>query len=40
MSTVNEVRVPNIGDFKEVEVIELMVKAGDRWVIVKESTGA
>ena len=30
MSTVNEVRVPNIGDFKEVEVIELMVKAGDR----------
>ena len=30
MITVNEVRVPNIGDFKEVEVIELMVKAGDR----------
>jgi pyruvate/2-oxoglutarate dehydrogenase complex dihydrolipoamide acyltransferase (E2) component len=30
MSTVNEVRVPNIGDFKEVEVIELMVKPGDR----------
>jgi len=28
MSTV-EVKVPNIGDFKEVEVIELMVKAGD-----------
>ncbi|MES2300002.1 MAG: dihydrolipoyl dehydrogenase [Pseudomonadota bacterium] len=24
-----EVKVPNIGDFKEVEVIELMVKAGD-----------
>jgi dihydrolipoamide dehydrogenase len=24
-----EVRVPNIGDFKEVEVIELMVKVGD-----------
>lgn len=28
MSTV-EVKVPNIGDFKDVEVIELMVKAGD-----------
>jgi dihydrolipoamide dehydrogenase len=28
MSTV-EVKVPNIGDFKEVEVIELMVKPGD-----------
>ncbi|MBJ7313650.1 dihydrolipoyl dehydrogenase [Rugamonas sp. CCM 8940] len=28
MSTV-EVNVPNIGDFKEVEVIELMVKVGD-----------
>src|SRR3954449_10999635 len=24
-----EVKVPNIGDFKEVEVIELMVKPGD-----------
>ncbi|PWF46789.1 biotin/lipoyl-containing protein, partial [Massilia glaciei] len=28
MSTV-EVNVPDIGDFKEVEVIELMVKPGD-----------
>jgi dihydrolipoamide dehydrogenase len=28
MSTV-EVKVPNIGDFKDVEVIELLVKAGD-----------
>ncbi|HEV7815766.1 MAG TPA: dihydrolipoyl dehydrogenase [Janthinobacterium sp.] len=28
MSTI-EVKVPNIGDFKEVEVIEVMVKAGD-----------
>ncbi len=28
MSTV-DVKVPNIGDFKEVEVIELMVKVGD-----------
>ncbi|HRH87561.1 MAG TPA: dihydrolipoyl dehydrogenase, partial [Rubrivivax sp.] len=24
-----EVKVPDIGDFKEVEVIELLVKAGD-----------
>jgi len=28
MSTV-EVKVPNIGDFKDVEVIEVMIKAGD-----------
>ena len=28
MSTV-EVKVPDIGDFKEVEVIELLVKVGD-----------
>ncbi|MDC8759009.1 dihydrolipoyl dehydrogenase [Janthinobacterium fluminis] len=28
MSTI-EVKVPNIGDFKEVEVIEMMVKVGD-----------
>ena len=28
MSTI-DVKVPNIGDFKEVEVIELMVKVGD-----------
>ena len=28
MSTV-EVKVPNIGDFKDVEIIELMVKPGD-----------
>ena len=28
MSTI-EVKVPDIGDFKEVEVIELMVKVGD-----------
>ena len=28
MSTI-DVKVPNIGDFKEVEVIEVMVKAGD-----------
>jgi len=24
-----EIKVPDIGDFKEVEVIELLVKAGD-----------
>jgi dihydrolipoamide dehydrogenase len=28
MSTI-EIKVPNIGDFKEVEIIELMVKVGD-----------
>ena len=28
MGTV-EVKVPNIGDFKDVEIIELMVKPGD-----------
>ena len=28
MSTI-EVKVPDIGDFKEVEVIELLVKVGD-----------
>ena len=28
MSTV-EVKVPNIGDFKDVEIIELLVKPGD-----------
>src|SRR4051812_20780979 len=27
--SVQEVKVPDIGDFKEVEVIELMVKPGD-----------
>ncbi|HJU70520.1 MAG TPA: biotin/lipoyl-containing protein, partial [Paucimonas sp.] len=28
--SLQEVKVPDIGDFKEVEVIELLVKAGDR----------
>jgi pyruvate dehydrogenase E2 component (dihydrolipoamide acetyltransferase) len=28
-----EVKVPDIGDFKEVEVIELMVKPGDTVVV-------
>ena len=27
--SLSEVKVPDIGDFKEVEVIEVMVKAGD-----------
>jgi pyruvate dehydrogenase E2 component (dihydrolipoamide acetyltransferase) len=30
MSATVEVKVPDIGDFKEVEVIELLVKVGDR----------
>ena len=30
MASVIEVRVPDIGDFKDVEVIELLVKPGDR----------
>ncbi|MDB5857563.1 MAG: Acetyltransferase component of pyruvate dehydrogenase complex, partial [Ramlibacter sp.] len=29
MSTLTEVKVPDIGDFKEVAVIELLVKPGD-----------
>ena len=32
MSTV-EVKVPNIGDFKDVEVVELLVKAGDTFKV-------
>ena len=31
-----EVKVPDIGDFKEVEVIEVLVKPGDR-VAVEQS---
>ncbi|MFY0022227.1 biotin/lipoyl-containing protein, partial [Acinetobacter baumannii] len=27
--SLSEVKVPDIGDFKEVEVIEVMVKVGD-----------
>ena len=27
--SLSEVKVPDIGDFKEVEVIELLVKVGD-----------
>ncbi|MGN4225303.1 biotin/lipoyl-containing protein, partial [Burkholderia gladioli] len=29
MSQVIEVKVPDIGDFKEIPVIEVLVKAGD-----------
>ena len=29
MSTVQDVKVPDIGDFKDVEIIEVHVKAGD-----------
>ncbi len=36
MSTTIEIKVPDIGDFKEVEVIELLVKAGD--VVGKEQS--
>ena len=44
MST--EVKVPNIGDFKEVEVIEVMVKVGDKvaegslLLVVDEAAGS
>src|SRR5215831_20427134 len=30
MAAVTEVKVPDIGDFKDVPVIELLVKAGDK----------
>src|SRR5690349_12635079 len=30
MAAITEVKVPDIGDFKDVPVIEIMVKAGDR----------
>ena len=30
MAAIIEVKVPDIGDFKDVPVIEVMVKAGDR----------
>ena len=29
MGAVAEVKVPDIGDFKDVPIIEIMVKAGD-----------
>ena len=30
MATIKEVLVPDIGDFKDITVIEVLVKAGDR----------
>ncbi|MGH8745691.1 MAG: FAD-dependent oxidoreductase, partial [Burkholderiales bacterium] len=36
MATVTEVKVPDIGDFKEVEVIEVLVKPGD--TVAKEQS--
>ena len=35
--TENKIRVPNIGDFKEVEVIEVLVKEGQK--IKKDDSG-
>ena len=29
MSTIKEIKVPDIGDFSDVEVIEILVKPGD-----------
>ena len=36
MASVTEVKVPDIGDFKDVEVIEVLVKAGD--TVAKEQS--
>jgi len=36
MSTVTEIKVPDIGDFKEVDVIEILVKPGD--TVAKETS--
>lgn len=36
MSSITEVKVPDIGDFKEVDVIEVLVKAGDS--VAKEAS--
>jgi dihydrolipoamide dehydrogenase len=30
MSTIIEVKVPDIGDFKDVQIIEILVAPGDR----------
>ena len=29
MSTIKEIKVPDIGDFSDVEIIEILVKPGD-----------
>ena len=36
MSSITEIKVPDIGDFKEVDVIEILVKAGDS--VAKETS--
>ena len=36
MAKIVEVKVPDIGDFKDVEVIEVLVKAGD--AVAKEQS--
>src|SRR5450759_649665 len=36
MSSITEIKVPDIGDFKEVEVIEILVKPGDS--VAKEAS--
>ncbi|MBE0619274.1 MAG: dihydrolipoyllysine-residue acetyltransferase [Burkholderiales bacterium] len=36
MSSIKEIKVPDIGDFKEVDVIEVLVKAGD--TVAKEAS--
>ena len=36
MSSIKEVKVPDIGDFKEVDVIEVLVKPGD--AVAKEAS--
>ncbi len=36
MSSITEVKVPDIGDFKEVDVIEILVKSGD--TVAKEAS--
>src|ERR1700685_4181487 len=36
MSTIQELRVPDIGDFQDVPVIEVLIKTGD--IVAKEAT--
>ena len=36
MSSITEIKVPDIGDFKEVDVIEILVKPGD--AVAKEAS--
>jgi pyruvate/2-oxoglutarate dehydrogenase complex dihydrolipoamide acyltransferase (E2) component len=36
MSSITEIKVPDIGDFKEVDVIEILVKPGD--TVAKEAS--